>query len=147
VSFLCLQSLYPFHANSFSHLLNNGVEETPPSREAESVEGSLELFTDLEGANVGFKHWHPVAVTAYGNKLAGQGEMGGVWEWTSTTLEKHKGFEPIPLYPGYTGITRISNCDFVITNMPIADFFDGKHNIVLGGSWATHPRIAGRKTL
>ena len=29
----------------------------------------------------------------------------------------------------------------------LADFFDGKHNIVLGGSWATHPRIAGRKTL
>ena len=27
------------------------------------------------------------------------------------------------------------------------DFFDGKHNIVLGGSWATHARIAGRKTL
>lgn len=33
------------------------------------------------------------------------------------------------LYPGYT-----------------SDFFDGKHNIILGGSWATHPRIAGRKT-
>ena len=30
--------------------------------------------------------------------------------------------------------------------MVLADFFDGKHNIVLGGSWATHPRIAGRKT-
>lgn len=29
----------------------------------------------------------------------------------------------------------------------IADFFDGKHNVVLGGSWATHPRIAGRKSL
>ena len=27
------------------------------------------------------------------------------------------------------------------------DFFDDKHNIVLGGSWATHPRIAGRKSL
>ena len=27
------------------------------------------------------------------------------------------------------------------------DFFDGKHNVVLGGSWATLPRIAGRKTL
>lgn len=27
------------------------------------------------------------------------------------------------------------------------DFFDGKHNIVLGGSWATHPRLAGRKSL
>ena len=23
----------------------------------------------------------------------------------------------------------------------------GKHNIVLGGSWATHPRIAGRTSL
>jgi hypothetical protein len=32
-------------------------------------------------------------------------------------------------------------------NMRVADFFDGKHNIVLGGSWATHPRIAGRKSL
>lgn len=29
----------------------------------------------------------------------------------------------------------------------IADFLDGKHNVVLGGSWATHPRVAGRKTL
>lgn len=29
----------------------------------------------------------------------------------------------------------------------LADFFDEKHNIVLGGSWATHPRIAGRKSL
>jgi hypothetical protein len=28
-----------------------------------------------------------------------------------------------------------------------ADFYDDKHNIVLGGSWATHPRMAGRKTL
>src|SRR5690242_16147955 len=28
-----------------------------------------------------------------------------------------------------------------------ADFVDGKHNVTLGGSWATHPRIAGRKSL
>ena len=69
-------------------------------------------------------------VTQNGNQLAGQSGMGGLWEWTSTTLEAHQGFEAMPLYPGYT-----------------ADFFDGKHNIVLGGSWATHPRIAGRKSL
>ena len=31
--------------------------------------------------------------------------------------------------------------------MLLDDFFDGKHNVVLGGSWATLPRIAGRKTL
>lgn len=33
------------------------------------------------------------------------------------------------LYPGYT-----------------ADFFDEKHNICLGGSWATVPRIVGRRS-
>ncbi|KAI1107028.1 C-type lectin protein [Jackrogersella minutella] len=115
-----------------AHLLNDGVEETPPS-DAPHVDGSSsendEAFIDLTDANVGFRHWHPVAVTAHGNRLAGQAEMGGVWEWTSSTLRPHEGFKPLPLYPGYT-----------------ADFFDEKHNIVLGGSWATHPRIAGRKT-
>ncbi|RDL30731.1 uncharacterized protein BP5553_10076 [Venustampulla echinocandica] len=111
------------------HLVNDGVEETPPSRTSESGGSSQELFTSLEGCNVGFTHWHPVAVTANGNRLSGRSDMGGAWEWTSSVLEKHEGFEPMPLYPAYT-----------------ADFFDGKHNIILGGSWATHPRIAGRKT-
>ncbi|KAI1775237.1 C-type lectin protein [Hypoxylon cercidicola] len=115
-----------------AHLVNDGVQETPPNGQ-DAVDGSSskkdDLFIDLANANVGFRHWHPVAVTAHGNRLAGQAEMGGVWEWTSTTLRPHEGFEPMALYPGYT-----------------ADFFDEKHNIVLGGSWATHPRIAGRKS-
>ena len=89
--------------NICSHLVNDGVEESPPSRAWENGEGSNELFTNLSGANVGFKHWHPVAVTANGNTLAGQADMGGVWEWTSSPLEKHESFEPMPLYPGYTG--------------------------------------------
>ncbi len=97
-----LASLTPL--TSHSHLLNDGVEETPPSRPSVNGEGSRELFANLEHANVGFTHWHPVAVTANGNKLAGQGEMGGVWEWTSSTLSKWDGFEAMPLYPGYTGM-------------------------------------------
>ena len=102
---------------------------------------------DLLGANVGFRHWHPMPVSQHGNKLAGQSEMGGVWEWTSTTLDKHEGFEAMPLYPGYTGKgLGISMLNPFLT-CHTADFFDGKHNIVLGGSWATHPRIAGRKSL
>lgn len=116
-----------------SHLTNDGVEITPPSTPTVSQvdgQGQHELFIDLDGANVGFHHWHPVAVTSRGGSLAGQAEMGGVWEWTSTVLRPWEGFTPMPLYPGYT-----------------ADFFDEKHNIVLGGSWATHPRIAGRKSL
>ncbi|KAF2179994.1 hypothetical protein K469DRAFT_593538 [Zopfia rhizophila CBS 207.26] len=118
------------------HLVNDGVEESPPSRaffNGTSMIGSWpnphDLFIDLEGANVGFQHWHPVSVTDKGGKLCGQADLGGVWEWTSTVLEKHGGFKAMDSYPGYT-----------------ADFFDGKHNITLGGSWATHPRLAGRKT-
>lgn len=83
----------------------------------------------MSGTNTGFSHWHPQPVTALGGSLAGQAGMGGVWEWTSSPLERHEGFEPMALYPAYT-----------------ADFFDGKHNVVLGGSWATHPRVAGRKS-
>lgn len=118
------------------HLINNGVDETPPSRPESNGHSSTstdpnpqDTFIDLGGTNVGFKHWHPVSVVERGGKLCGQSDLGGVWEWTSSVLEKHDGFVPMEIYPGYT-----------------ADFFDGKHNIVLGGSWATHPRIAGRKT-
>jgi L-histidine Nalpha-methyltransferase / hercynylcysteine S-oxide synthase len=92
-----------------SHLINNGVEETPPSNgflhRASGASAKLSpdsFFVDLKDANVGFKNWHPVPVTGL-SKLAGQAEVGGVWEWTSTVLEKHEGFEPMKLYPGYTG--------------------------------------------
>lgn len=117
------------------HLSNDGVEETPPSRAAGPGDDESRpknnggLLIDLAGANVGLQQWHPAPVTGNGGRLAGQAQMGGVWEWTSSVLQRHEGFEPMPLYPNYT-----------------ADFFDGKHNIVLGGSWATIPRIAGRKS-
>lgn len=101
---------------SYSHLVNNGVEETPP-------------FIDLAATTTAFHYWHPTPVTPHGGRLAGQSDFGGAWEWTSSALTPGEGFSPMPMYPGYT-----------------ADFFDGLHNIVLGGSWATHPRIAGRKS-
>lgn len=93
------------------HLSNNGVEESPPSHPF--IEGRSEtdqpdphgLFVDLEDCNVGFKNYHPTPVTQLGNKLAGRGEMGGVWEWSSTIMEKHEGFEAMESYPGYTGFS------------------------------------------
>ncbi len=134
-----IHSLPPSLTRTNSHLCNNGVEISPPATppapasEADDTSSATSqdaLFTDLDGANVGFRYWHPVPITSRGSTLAGQAEMGGVWEWTSTVLRPWDGFEAMPLYPGYT-----------------ADFFDEKHNIVLGGSWATHPRIAGRRSL
>ena len=72
--------------------------------------------------------------------------MGGLWEWTGSVLEKNDGYEPMKMYPAYSGMLKCFYCK-VQTDVGAADFFDDKHNIVLGGSWATHPRIAGRKTL
>lgn len=121
------------------HLSNNGVEETPPSSHFSNgaVNGSAkvsqpdpdELFIELDDHNVAFRHWHPMPVTGNGNRLCGQSDVGGLWEWTSTPLAPHDGFKAMDLYPGYT-----------------ADFFDDKHNVCLGGSWATVPRIALKKT-
>lgn len=91
-------------------MVNEGVEETPPSND--SVNGSSEavtnpdpytVFTDLSEANVGFKHWHPMPVTQNGDKLAGLSDMGGLWEWTSSVLERADGFKPMKLYPAYSG--------------------------------------------
>jgi len=148
--------------------VNDGVEETPPPTNGFLNGGHSSslpvldphsVFADLQGANVGFAHWHPMPAQAHGNTLAGRAELGGVWEWTSTVLEPHDGFEAMHLYPGYTGShspqqqhdaqqqRRLSCSPSQALMTPTADFFDGKHNVVLGGSWATHPRIAGRKTL
>jgi formylglycine-generating enzyme required for sulfatase activity len=89
-----------------SHLSNNGVEVTPPQNgcvnglATEPKAFVSDLFVDLGRANVGFKKWHPEAIDP--DFIPGQGELGGVWEWTSTALEKHEGFKPMELYPGYT---------------------------------------------
>ena len=89
------------------------MEETPPSKRTLHSSSNVaakpnpsELFVDLERANVGFKHWHPMPVTQDGNKLSGLGEMGGLWEWTSSALERTQGFEPMRLYSAYSGTSR-----------------------------------------
>lgn len=74
--------------------------------------------------NVGFENWSPTDVN---NEQIHN--LGDVWEWTETIWDSHPGFKSSELYPGYS-----------------SDFFDGKHHVVLGGSWATHPRIAERRS-
>jgi L-histidine Nalpha-methyltransferase / hercynylcysteine S-oxide synthase len=116
------------------HLSHNGVHQTPPQDASLKAAGGSapnpnDIFLDLAGCNVGLQQWTPSPVTGEGSRLRGQGDLGGLWEWTSTPLAAFDGYKPMDLYPGYS-----------------ADFFDGKHNICLGGSWATVPRIAGRRS-
>ncbi|EJD05995.1 DUF323 domain-containing protein [Fomitiporia mediterranea MF3/22] len=100
------------------------------------TEAELRLFFDKfksgyeGGANCGFRNWHPVPATTGGVRNGGKGHNGGVWEWTSTVFDKYDGYAQSRLYPGYS-----------------ADFFDGKHRVVLGGSYATIPRLSDRRSV
>ena len=73
--------------------------------------------------NFDFERWDPVPVNAFpeGQSAFGvQGMLGNGWEWTCTEFAPFPGFEPFPFYPGYS-----------------ANFFDGKHFVMKGGSART----------
>jgi ergothioneine biosynthesis protein EgtB len=73
--------------------------------------------------NADFASWDPVPVNALpsGQSVFGvQGMVGNGWEWMSTPFAAFPGFEPFPFYRGYS-----------------ADFFDGKHFVMKGGSART----------
>jgi gamma-glutamyl hercynylcysteine S-oxide synthase len=73
--------------------------------------------------NFDFRHWDPVPVGSYpaGRSAAGVEDLvGNGWEWTSTIFEPFPGFQSYSFYPGYS-----------------ANFFDGKHYVMKGGSSRT----------
>jgi ergothioneine biosynthesis protein EgtB len=84
----------------------------------------------LAHANLGLSHWgptpvgsHPLGASAFGvHELCGNG-----WEWTATPFRPFPGFRPLPRYRGYS-----------------ADFFDDRHFVLLGGSFATDLRLVRR---
>jgi gamma-glutamyl hercynylcysteine S-oxide synthase len=82
-----------------------------------------EQAPDVTLGNFDFARWNPVAVNAFpqGQSAFGvHGMLGNGWEWTSTEFAPFCGFEPFPFYRGYS-----------------ADFFDGRHFVMKGGSART----------
>jgi ergothioneine biosynthesis protein EgtB len=74
--------------------------------------------------NFGFRQWAPTPVGTHPEGASAWGVqdlIGDGWEWTNTVFGGLPGFTAyIPGYEGYS-----------------ADFFDGKHYVLKGGSWAT----------
>jgi ergothioneine biosynthesis protein EgtB len=73
--------------------------------------------------NFDFQYWDPVAVNAHpaGRSAFGVSDLlGNGWEWTSTEFAPFPGFNAFSFYPGYS-----------------ANFFDGKHFVMKGGSART----------
>jgi formylglycine-generating enzyme required for sulfatase activity len=71
---------------------------------------------------VDFRSWDPEPVTASPPNRFGVSQLvGNGWEWTATRFEPFAGFRPFSFYPGYS-----------------ANFFDGQHYVLKGGS----PRTA-----
>lgn len=74
--------------------------------------------------NFNFQGWDPSPVGAHPGGASAFGVhdlVGNGWEWTRTEFAPFPGFTPMPFYPGYS-----------------ANFFDGKHFVMKGGS----PRTA-----
>jgi formylglycine-generating enzyme required for sulfatase activity len=73
--------------------------------------------------NFDFAGWAPVPA---GSRPAGASRwgvhelVGNGWEWTDTAFAPFPGFAPMASYPEYS-----------------KDFFDGKHFVLKGASWAT----------
>ena len=82
-----------------------------------------EELPDRSRANFGLFRRDPVPVGSFpaGESSWGVHDLvGNGWEWTSTPFDGFPGFRASPLYPGYS-----------------ADFFDGEHYVMKGGSPAT----------
>jgi ergothioneine biosynthesis protein EgtB len=82
-----------------------------------------EAAPDSNLGNFDFHRWDPTPVNAFpdGQSAFGvHGLLGNGWEWTSSVFAPFPGFEPFPFYRGYS-----------------ADFFDGKHFVMKGGSSRT----------
>jgi ergothioneine biosynthesis protein EgtB len=78
---------------------------------------------DRTRGNFHHESWEPARVDAYpagASAFGVQDLLGNGWEWMASVFGPLTGFEPLPFYRGYS-----------------ADFFDGKHFVMKGGSART----------
>jgi ergothioneine biosynthesis protein EgtB len=103
--------------------LHRAMYGAPGGRQRSYPWGDAEPTAGVHG-NFDFCSWSPSPVDAHPAGASAWGvedTVGNVWEWTSSPFAPFPGFDPyIGSYPGYS-----------------ADFFDDRHFVMLGASWAT----------
>ncbi|MGH9413209.1 MAG: SUMF1/EgtB/PvdO family nonheme iron enzyme [Terriglobales bacterium] len=82
-----------------------------------------EAAPQAAAGNFDLRHWDPEPVSAYAASASAWGAedlVGNGWEWTATPFAPFPGFKAFDFYPGYS-----------------ANFFDGRHYVMKGGSART----------
>ena len=102
---------------------------TPDGSERQYPWGNV-LRDGVTPGNFDFRRWDPERVGAHPDGASAFGVhdlIGNGWEWTSTAFGPFEGFTPLPSYPEYS-----------------ADFFDGDHFVMKGGSPVTARALVRR---
>jgi gamma-glutamyl hercynylcysteine S-oxide synthase len=111
--------VYASHAEASAFARWRGARLPSEAQWQRAAHGAMPGSRD----NFDFRNWNPVAVDATPDSASTwgvEGLYGNGWEWTSTPFGPLPGFEAFPFYPGYS-----------------ANFFDGRHYAMKGGSART----------
>lgn len=111
--------VYVSHAEAAAFARWRGVSLPSEAQWQRAAHGALPGTTD----NFDFRSWDPVAVDATPDSASTwgvEGLYGNGWEWTSSVFGPLPGFRAFPFYEGYS-----------------ANFFDGQHYAMKGGSART----------
>lgn len=113
--------VYASHAEAEAYA-KWAAKSLPTEAEWQRAAQGTQVESDSSLGNFDFRRWNPVPVNAPQEQSAHgvDGMVGNGWEWTSTQFDRFPGFEPFPFYRGYS-----------------ADFFDGRHFVLKGGSART----------
>jgi gamma-glutamyl hercynylcysteine S-oxide synthase len=116
--------VYVSHAEASAYARWAG-KRLPTEGEWQRAAQGLPPETELgpEHGNFDFARWDPAPVNAFpqaSSTFGVDGLLANGWEWTASHLEPFAGFKPFPFYEGYS-----------------ANFFDGKHYVMKGGSTRT----------
>lgn len=117
VNFHEAQAYSRWESNRTGHFLDLPTEAEWYCMYANSMHTDYPLWTDAPG-NINLEHYAsscPVDQFRQGDLYD---VVGNVWQWTTTPIEPYPGFSIHPLYDDFSVPT-----------------FDGRHNIIKGGSW------------